>query len=109
MASSTHTHTHNGLLLLLHSLLHPDHPPPLQAHPLLLCSFLGLRRLPLKPYNPTSLAITTRNNKHLPARRKPGAARAALEPTLVISLSTGLSLFLGRFVFFNFQHENVAK
>nr|4RKU_G Chain G, Photosystem I reaction center subunit V, chloroplastic [Pisum sativum] len=30
-------------------------------------------------------------------------------PSLVISLSTGLSLFLGRFVFFNFQRENVAK
>lgn len=28
---------------------------------------------------------------------------------MVISLSTGLSLFLGRFVFFNFQRENVAK
>ncbi|KAJ6800519.1 photosystem I reaction center subunit V, chloroplastic [Iris pallida] len=72
-------------------------------------SFLGLRRLPLKQHNPTSLSITTRNNKHLPGRRKPGAARAALEPALVISLSTGLSLFLGRFVFFNFQRENVAK
>ncbi|GLT26440.1 hypothetical protein SLA2020_015040 [Shorea laevis] len=28
---------------------------------------------------------------------------------LVISLSNGLSLFLGRFVLFNFQRENVAK
>nr|4Y28_G Chain G, photosystem I reaction center [Pisum sativum] len=34
---------------------------------------------------------------------------AELNPSLVISLSTGLSLFLGRFVFFNFQRENVAK
>ncbi|KAK4484728.1 hypothetical protein RD792_007320 [Penstemon davidsonii] len=37
------------------------------------------------------------------------AVKAELSPSLVISLSTGLSLFLGRFVFFNFQRENVAK
>ena len=43
-----------------------------------------------------------------PARRSV-AARAELSPSLVISLSTGVSLFLGRFVFFNFQRENVAK
>ena len=43
-----------------------------------------------------------------PARRSV-AARAALEPSVVISLSTGLSLVMGRFVFFNFQRENVAK
>ncbi|XP_039146375.1 photosystem I reaction center subunit V, chloroplastic [Dioscorea cayenensis subsp. rotundata] len=35
--------------------------------------------------------------------------KSELNPSLVISLSTGLSLFLGRFVFFNFQRENVAK
>lgn len=35
--------------------------------------------------------------------------KAELNPSLVISLSTGLSLFLGRFVFFNFQRENVGK
>ncbi|KAL1204887.1 Photosystem I reaction center subunit V [Cardamine amara subsp. amara] len=35
--------------------------------------------------------------------------KSALNPSVVISLSTGLSLFLGRFVFFNFQRENVAK
>ncbi|KAK4398690.1 Photosystem I reaction center subunit V, chloroplastic [Sesamum angolense] len=35
--------------------------------------------------------------------------KSELSPSLVISLSTGLSLFLGRFVFFNFQRENVAK
>lgn len=43
-----------------------------------------------------------------PARRSV-AARAELSSALVISLSTGVSLFLGRFVFFNFQRENVAK
>nr|AFW90624.1 photosystem I reaction center V [Solanum tuberosum] len=37
------------------------------------------------------------------------AVKAELNPSIVISLSTGLSLFLGRFVFFNFQRENVAK
>jgi photosystem I subunit V len=36
------------------------------------------------------------------------AARAELSVSLVISLSTGVSLFLVRFVF-NFQRENVAK
>ncbi|KAK8962207.1 hypothetical protein KSP40_PGU006296 [Platanthera guangdongensis] len=35
--------------------------------------------------------------------------RAELNPSVVISLSTWLSLFLGGFVFFNFQRENVAK
>lgn len=35
--------------------------------------------------------------------------KAELSAPIVISLSTGLSLFLGRFVFFNFQRENVAK
>lgn len=33
----------------------------------------------------------------------------ALNPSLVISLSTGASLFLGRFVFLSFQRDNVAK
>ncbi|GER33896.1 photosystem I reaction center V [Striga asiatica] len=42
-------------------------------------------------------------------RMAAGAVRAELNPSVVISLSTGLSLFLGRFVFFNFQRENVAK
>ncbi|CAI0437926.1 unnamed protein product [Linum tenue] len=41
--------------------------------------------------------------------RRSMAVKAELNPSLVISLSTGLSLFLGRFVFFNFQRENVAK
>ena len=44
-----------------------------------------------------------------PPARQSVAARAALEPSVVISLSTGLSLVMGRFVFFNFQRENVAK
>ncbi|KAF8014948.1 hypothetical protein BT93_H0672 [Corymbia citriodora subsp. variegata] len=43
------------------------------------------------------------------APRRSGAIRAYLSAPVVISLSTGLSLFLGRFVFFNFQRENVAK
>ncbi|KAJ7961010.1 Photosystem I reaction center subunit V chloroplastic [Quillaja saponaria] len=43
------------------------------------------------------------------ANNKRVAVRAELNTSLVISLSTGLSLFLGRFVFFNFQRENVAK
>lgn len=42
-------------------------------------------------------------------RPRTTAIKAELNTSLVISLSTGLSLFLGRFVFFNFQRENVAK
>ncbi|PKA60328.1 Photosystem I reaction center subunit V, chloroplastic [Apostasia shenzhenica] len=42
-------------------------------------------------------------------RQRSPAIKAELFPPLVISLSTGLSLFLGRFVFFNFQRENLAK
>ncbi|CAL1382018.1 unnamed protein product [Linum trigynum] len=41
--------------------------------------------------------------------RRSVAVKAELNPSLVISLSTGQSLFLGRFVFFNFQRDNVAK
>ncbi|KAM3276071.1 hypothetical protein ACQJBY_044450 [Aegilops geniculata] len=53
-------------------------------------------------------AASFRGASSSPARRSV-AARAALEPSVVISLSTGLSLVMGRFVFFNFQRENVAK
>ncbi|KAL9664034.1 hypothetical protein QQ045_019431 [Rhodiola kirilowii] len=42
-------------------------------------------------------------------RRRSATIKSELNTSLVISLSTGLSLFLGRFVFFNFQRENVAK
>ncbi|EHA8592441.1 photosystem I reaction center subunit V, chloroplastic [Cocos nucifera] len=75
-------------------------------------TFNGLR--PLKPTD-SSLSFPRRASLALSARpvrpsAKPGlAVRAELNPSLVISLSTGLSLFLGRFVFFNFQRENVAK
>ncbi|WOL19453.1 hypothetical protein Cni_G28251 [Canna indica] len=70
-------------------------------------SFQGLR--PLKPTDfPGRLqAVAVRPGRS--AARKPGSIRSELNPSLVISLSTGLSLFLGRFVFFNFQRENVAK
>ncbi|XP_048530716.1 photosystem I reaction center subunit V, chloroplastic [Triticum urartu] len=53
-------------------------------------------------------AVSFRGGSSSAARRSV-AARAALEPSVVISLSTGLSLVMGRFVFFNFQRENVAK
>ncbi|KAJ8500986.1 hypothetical protein OPV22_011538 [Ensete ventricosum] len=71
-------------------------------------SFHGLR--PLKPTDscklPQTRAIAVKPSR---CARKPGSIRSELNPSLVISLSTGLSLFLGRFVFFNFQRENVAK
>ncbi|XP_076887701.1 photosystem I reaction center subunit V, chloroplastic-like [Bidens hawaiensis] len=68
-------------------------------------TFQGLRPLNKatdSTTKPTTLTIT-------PKRKLNTAIKAELNPSLVISLSTGLSLFLGRFVFFNFQRENVAK
>ncbi|KAG9448852.1 hypothetical protein H6P81_008817 [Aristolochia fimbriata] len=73
-------------------------------------SFHGLR--PLKPTDSFfSLAKTQSRAAALVPRSSRGKYRikAELNPSLVISLSTGLSLFLGRFVFFNFQRENLAK
>ncbi|XP_068637916.1 photosystem I reaction center subunit V, chloroplastic-like [Aristolochia californica] len=72
-------------------------------------SFHGLR--PLKPTDsffnlvktPSRAAFVTKS-----ARSK-SSIKSELSAPLVISLSTGLSLFLGRFVFFNFQRENLAK
>ncbi|KAL5206551.1 hypothetical protein ABZP36_034760 [Zizania latifolia] len=65
----------------------------------------GLR---LAPSPRAAAARSSVSFRATPARRSV-AARAELNPSLVISLSTGVSLFLGRFVFFNFQRENVAK
>ncbi|KAI5572219.1 hypothetical protein BDE02_11G147900 [Populus trichocarpa] len=65
-------------------------------------SFQGLR--PLTKAKTASLSKIT-----LTAPKRSLAVKAELNPSLVISLSTGVSLFLGRFVFFNFQRENVAK
>ncbi|KAJ8754834.1 hypothetical protein K2173_015346 [Erythroxylum novogranatense] len=62
-------------------------------------SFQGLRPL-------TAIA---RSKTYRSRTNRSFAVKAELNPSLVISLSTGLSLFLGRFVFFNFQRENVAK
>ncbi|XP_065863029.1 photosystem I reaction center subunit V, chloroplastic [Euphorbia lathyris] len=66
-------------------------------------SFQGLRPLPTPRTSFSKLSISTSNP------RRSFAVKAELSAPLVISLSTGLSLFLGRFVFFNFQRENVAK
>ncbi|XP_044472808.1 photosystem I reaction center subunit V, chloroplastic-like [Mangifera indica] len=66
-------------------------------------SFQGLR--PLSTKTKSSLPKLSTSSK----KSNFGAIKAELNPSLVISLSTGLSLFLGRFVFFNFQRENVAK
>ncbi|CAN8321744.1 unnamed protein product [Cochlearia groenlandica] len=66
-------------------------------------SFHGLR--PLRLDNFSSKLSTKTTVK----RASSVVVKAELSPSVVISLSTGLSLFLGRFVFFNFQRENVAK
>ncbi|XP_009147491.1 photosystem I reaction center subunit V, chloroplastic [Brassica rapa] len=69
-------------------------------------SFYGLRPLRLGGSSSPLPKLSTTSG-----RRSSSSAvvRAELSPSVVISLSTGLSLFLGRFVFFNFQRENVAK
>ncbi|XP_062079123.1 photosystem I reaction center subunit V, chloroplastic [Humulus lupulus] len=69
-------------------------------------SFQGLRALP-KQHHQTRAAMAVSSGSS--RRSSSGTIKAELNPSLVISLSTGLSLFLGRFVFFNFQRENVAK
>ncbi|CAK7323893.1 unnamed protein product [Dovyalis caffra] len=65
-------------------------------------SFQGLR--PLTKAKTTSLSKIA-----VSSPKRSLAVKAELNPSLVISLSTGVSLFLGRFVFFNFQRENVSK
>ncbi|XP_052207314.1 photosystem I reaction center subunit V, chloroplastic [Diospyros lotus] len=74
-------------------------------------TFQGLR--PLNKPTDSCFFPTKPSSVKLTAASKPrswgGGVKAELNPSLVISLSTGLSLFLGRFVFFNFQRENVAK
>ncbi|KAB2086047.1 hypothetical protein E1A91_A04G001000v1 [Gossypium mustelinum] len=67
-------------------------------------SFHGLR--PLSKSKSSSNAISFSRNSAASARL---AIKAELSTQVVISVSTALSLFLGRFVFFNFQRENVAK
>lgn len=67
-------------------------------------SFHGLR--PLSKGKSSSNAIPFTRNSAASARL---AIKAELSAPVVISASTALSLFLGRFVFFNFQRENVAK
>ncbi|EPS67706.1 hypothetical protein M569_07068, partial [Genlisea aurea] len=64
-------------------------------------SFVGLR--------PSAKPLPAVSFRRSIPRRGRLAARSELNASIVISLSTGLSLFLGRFVFFNFQRENVAK
>ncbi|MCD9644191.1 hypothetical protein HAX54_032339 [Datura stramonium] len=71
-------------------------------------TFQGLRPLnkttdsSLFLHKPTAFKPMTRKTPNL-------SVKAELNPSIVISLSTGLSLFLGRFVFFKFQRENMAK
>ncbi|KAL8469550.1 hypothetical protein ACS0TY_032404 [Phlomoides rotata] len=71
-------------------------------------TFQGLRPLN-KPTDSAALILTKPTFRRPNSRLNSLSVKAELNPQLVISLSTGLSLFLGRFVFFNFQRENVAK
>ncbi|KAK1311293.1 hypothetical protein QJS10_CPA08g01916 [Acorus calamus] len=74
-------------------------------------TFQGLR--PTKPTDtPNHLTFKSSSISLKPNKKSSSSSltiKSELNPQLVISLSTGLSLFLGRFVFFNFQRENVAK
>ncbi|OVA01386.1 Photosystem I PsaG/PsaK protein [Macleaya cordata] len=90
----------------------PTFTPTIQKTPQVHQSFQGLR--PFKPTDsfsslPKIISSTRTSIKSKKPTTKFGVIRSELNPSLVISLSTGLSLFLGRFVFFNFQRENVAK
>ncbi|KAE8713728.1 Photosystem I reaction center subunit V [Hibiscus syriacus] len=64
-------------------------------------SFQGLRPLSKAKSSSKPTSIATASARF--------AIKAELNAPVVISISTALSLFLGRFVFFNFQRENVAK
>ncbi|XP_021905955.1 photosystem I reaction center subunit V, chloroplastic [Carica papaya] len=68
-------------------------------------TFQGLKPLAPQRTIASSVKLTAVGTR----RRSSVSVKAELNPSVVISLSTGLSLFLGRFVFFNFQRENVAK
>ncbi|OMO83847.1 Photosystem I PsaG/PsaK protein [Corchorus capsularis] len=70
-------------------------------------SFQGLRALRDGGQGQGQVRLSKAKAKSVGRRRF--GVKAELNPQVVISLSTGLSLFLGRFVFFNFQRENVAK
>ncbi|XP_009627202.1 photosystem I reaction center subunit V, chloroplastic-like [Nicotiana tabacum] len=71
-------------------------------------TFQGLR--PLNKPTDSCVFLNTKVNSYKPMKKRCNlGVKAELNTSLVISLSTGLSLFLGRFVFFNFQRENVAK
>ncbi|XP_071693390.1 photosystem I reaction center subunit V, chloroplastic-like [Rutidosis leptorrhynchoides] len=72
-------------------------------------TFQGLRPLNKPTDTPTMIFSTKQSLTITPKKKQNLGIKAELNPSLVISLSTGLSLFLGRFVFFSFQRENVAK
>ena len=64
-------------------------------------SFVGLR----------SVKTTTKKSFENQTKIARASSRISCElnPSLVISLCTGASLFLGRFVFLSFQRDNVAR
>ncbi|CAN0910540.1 Photosystem I reaction center subunit V, chloroplastic [Linum grandiflorum] len=71
-----------------------------------LASPIQTHQTPLRRTSAVAFRTTTTS---LRRRRSMAVKAEMLNPSVVISLSTGLSLFLGRFVFFNFQRENIAK
>ncbi|XP_030932649.1 photosystem I reaction center subunit V, chloroplastic [Quercus lobata] len=86
----------------------PTFSPTLQRHHNSHLSPSNISFQGLKPLI-TRLPKTKSSTKVVTTTPKRNVVKAELSTPLVISLSTGLSLFLGRFVFFNFQRENVAK
>lgn len=86
-------------------------PYPIPSHPMASTLFSTPTIHGFKPtYSSPFLSKSAVKFATPTSKKRPSfAIKAELNPSLVISLSTGLSLFLGRFVFFSFQRENVAK
>ena len=80
----------------------------------LLSSPVVFSNRPTLSFSGRPVAITSKNpTKKKKKSKRLGitttAIKAELNPQAVICAATGISLFMGRFVFFNFQRENVAK
>nr|AHW84971.1 photosystem I reaction center subunit K [Gossypium hirsutum] len=94
---------HGSFLIFVHPYLLHRPKEEWHCHPL---QHLIPRPKPLSKSKSSSNAISFSRNSTASGRL---AIKAELTTQVVISVSTALSLFLGRFVFFNFQRENVAK
>lgn len=98
----------NGCLIIIinHVLSHVSRDNPFQMlnetqlMSLVNISFQDLRNLPKQQSKASMVAVS------LSRKRSRSTIKAELNPSPVIN--SGMSLFLGRFVLFNFQRENVS-